>query len=299
MIILYCGKRPDLDAIGGSLAYSEYLQRHENKFAKTWIRGEPDGEARFYLELFNPELATIDEAKQSTEYQLVDLSLASMLADFMDPAKVTKVIDHRFLNDVQADFPNAVIELEPVGAAATQVTEYFMRADLVPTDQSACMLYGAIYSNTLCLKGDITTQRDRDAASWLQQKLPGCDRFCEAQLAARKKDLVDNLQDNISAERKAFQISSGVYGFTQFEMLEGKEFWNVNKDIIQSKLQTLPERSLFTIIDLSSNITLVYTEDEDLKQRLSAKLDLHFENNLMILNPALMRKQIAKILEDV
>jgi inorganic pyrophosphatase/exopolyphosphatase len=299
MIILYCGRRPDLDAIGGSLAYAEYLQCHENKPTKTWIRGTPDGEAQFYLDIFTvTDLATIEEARQADEFQLVDLSLASMLPDFIDPAKVTKVIDHRFLNDVQAEFPMAIVELAPVGAAATQVAEYFMRADLVPTEQSACMLYGAIYSNTLCLKGAITTQRDRDAAEWLKNTSPGCDRFCAAQLAARKKDLIENMDESVTAERKMFAISDGNYGFTQFEMLDGEEFWQENKMHIRKMLGQQPERSLFTIIDLTRNVTLAYTDDKALQQRMKKEFNQEFSDNLMILNPALMRKQIAKILED-
>jgi len=299
MIILPCMKRPDLDAVGGSLAYAEYLQRKENKKVKVWISDIPDGEARFYLDKFQVnDLASIEEVKQAKEFQLVDLSRAEALPDFIDLSHVTKVIDHRFLHDTKNNFPHAVIELEAVGAAATQITEYFMRADLVPTAPSASMLYGAIYSNTLCLKGDITTQRDLDAAGWLQQKVPSCDRFTEYQLQARKQDIIDNLEESVGLERKTFQLSTGIYGFTQYEMIQAAEFWQENKTRIKTAINDQAERSLLSLIDLSKHVSILYVNDADLLQRLEHAFKQPVTDNTIILKPALMRKQIAKILED-
>ncbi|MDB5478078.1 MAG: ppaC [Alphaproteobacteria bacterium] len=297
MIILPCMKRPDLDAVGGSMAFAEYLQR-QGKAAKVWLGDTPDGEARFYLEEFSiSNLATLEEVKQAEEFQLVDLSRAEALPDFIDLGLVTKVIDHRFLHDAEKDFPNAVIELEQVGAAATQVTEYFIKANLIPTEISASMLYGAIYSNTLCLKGAVTTERDRDVAEWLKKHSPDCDRYCDGQLLARKQDILDNLYDAISLERKTYILEDGIYGFTQFELIEGTEFWQEHKDFICHALDAQPERSLLNIIDLSKNVSLVYSNDDDLLKRLENTFNMPSTDKKFQLDPALMRKQIAKLLE--
>src|SRR5688572_2688816 len=179
MILLPCPVRPDLDCIAGSLAYAEYL-RAQGKAAKAWLCGTPDGEAQFYLQRFPDfEFASAGDIAAMRHMVLVDFSDVRYIPQGTNPEDVIEVIDHRFFNNAEKHFFNARIQLDAVGAAATQITEHFMQSNLTPSEASACLLYGAIYSNTLCLKGALCTDRDRAAAEWLKARYPDADRYID------------------------------------------------------------------------------------------------------------------------
>jgi hypothetical protein len=148
----------------------------------------------------------------------------------------------------------------------------------------------------LCLKGEITTDRDRKAAAWLKSFYKA-DQYVDQQMTARKLDLLQDLPAALRAERKNYDLPSGVYGYTQFEMTGGAAFWQEHAATLKKELDLLSERSVLSIIDLDRTQSILYSNDQDLRDRLETVLDCRMTNHVAVI-PALMRKQIAKLLES-
>lgn len=298
MIILPCPKRPDLDCIAGSLAYAAYLTDVKHTPARAWLCGEPDGEARFYLDLY-PQLAfaTDAEVARASGFVLVDLSAKTVLPPNVDPLKVMQIIDHRSFTQPAIDFPNAEINVALVGAAATQVAEYYMREDVAPAGPLAAMLYGAIFTHTLCLQSATTTDRDRVAAAWLERFVPDAGDLIDRQLRARTSDIVTQMPAILDIEMKMETSRLGDYGFTLLEMNDGENFWQEHRAVIKAWAEDKTHPVLFNIIDVKRNVTFLYSNRQDYTDLLEAALAAVASDGLFTLRPAWFRKQIIPLLK--
>jgi inorganic pyrophosphatase/exopolyphosphatase len=296
MIILPCPRRPDLDCIAGAYAYSEYL-RHHNQPALPWICGQPDGEAQFYLEHY-PHLvfATREQAAESTSSVLIDFSVKFILPPEIDPDDVIQVIDHRLFTQPELDFPNAIIQIDQVGAAATQVTEYFMRENIAPSAESAAMLYGAIYTHTLFLQSDTTTERDRAAVAWLAQYVPNAEELIAGQLAMRAHEITSQMPDILVTEMKTEQSRFGSYGFTLIEIVDIDSFWEQYAPEIKTWAHNLNHPVLVMLLDPKYNKTILYSTHANYTQALEQALQKTAQDSEFFVQPGIFRKQIIPLL---
>ena len=167
-ILVTGGEEPDIDAAACAYAYAELL-RHEGKDALAVSFGRPHIEAEFVFDFLKiPGLAKGDaEVKECKEVILVDASELHVISPAIDPKKVIQIIDHRKSNDAHK-FPNAKVQIELVGAAATLIAEKFFAKKQTPSREAAVLLYSAIVSNTINFKANLTTDRDRKMANWLK-----------------------------------------------------------------------------------------------------------------------------------
>lgn len=294
--ILICPLRPDLDCIGGSLAYAALYG------GKIWIGGPPDGEAQYYLNRFAPALAPLiasdDEAYAADAYALVDLSTAHILPAFVDTAKVSTVIDHRFLHDPQHDFPNATVQLENVGAAATLVAERFMQQGKTPSMEIAAVLHGAIWSNNLGFTSALTTDRDRAAFDWCRQYLTEPQALIDGQLQARRDDILADLPGTLALETKHYDLPVFAYRFAQLELIDAAAFWRDHRPAICAALNADARPAMLNLIDLTGGTSLLYTQDATLSAALAAIHNIEFQDDVAQVKPARMRKQIAADLAE-
>ena len=295
MIVIPAPVRPDLDCIGGAFAYAALLRSRGEEVA-VWLSGTPDGEAQYYLDLY-PQLSFVgdDVARAATAYVLVDISEPEPFPDWFDRAHVRQIIDHRFPPKVAENFPNADIQLEKVGAAATLVAEHVHKAGLVLPAELATMLYGAIYSNTLCLKGPLATERDKAMAAWLLRDYPGAADHVAGQLRARGAEILTDIDASLIAEMKfsTDDCRFGAYGFSQFEISGGAAFWQQEKARIVEVFARLPHPVVFNLIDLDTVESVIYASDARYQQILAA----HFDGagDTYYARPAKMRKEIAPL----
>jgi manganese-dependent inorganic pyrophosphatase len=160
---------PDLDGVACAFAYAELLS-HNGLKCRPWYPGKPDGEAAFALQSFPDACDGLQPPSVVlANYVLVDSSDLNGIPASIRPDWIIEVIDHRFYTNPKQLFPKAKLEIEPVGAAATLIAEKFIRSFTPMSQASACLLYGAVHSNTLKLKGDLTTGRDVAAVGWLEK----------------------------------------------------------------------------------------------------------------------------------
>ena len=297
MIILPCPIRPDLDCVAGSIAYAEYLTRVKKQKAMAWVCGTPDDEAQFHLNRCPEGICASDkDAEKAIAYILVDFSVKKALPPTVDPARVVQVIDHRLFTQPDQEFPNALLQLEEVGAAATQITEFFMRDALEPSAHVAAMLYGAIYSHTLCLHSTTTTDRDRAAYEWLAQYVPDADHLVKEQMRARTDAIIRQMPQILVTEMKMETSCLSRYAFTQLELYDGLQFWQDYKKDIIAWTQTNKFPTVVNIIDIGRNTSILFSSSGGYNELLEEKLGVKAIEKMILLKPAMFRKQIIPLL---
>jgi len=97
---------------------------------------------------------------------LVDCSDPKDIPSFVPPEAVRIVIDHRSYVDTLA-FSNSVKWISLVGSCATLISLLYHRLSIKPTVETAKLLYLAIMSNTVMLRTENTSNKDKAAAEWL------------------------------------------------------------------------------------------------------------------------------------
>lgn len=302
MILIPCPVRPDLDCLAGAIGYAEYLRIAKNQNVKAWLCGIPDGEAQFYLDLFkdNISFASSEEITKADNYILVDFSTVDFFPEPIDRTKVIEVIDHRFFNDPQKEFPNARVQLDVVGAAATQIAEFFIDNDYKPQSYIAAMLYGAIFTHTLCANGSLCTDRDRRVLAWLKDNFSEADSYVNAQLQERRQEIIINSPHIFATEMKNEIASFGRYGISQIEIIDANSFWQENSKHIIEFLNEFDYPVCLNLIDLSNNSAVFYYSDSRLGNAVKDNILILSDNdNVLRYSPALMRKQIIPFIKDM
>ena len=301
-ILVTCYVNPDLDGVSGSFAYAEFLQKTgKNAVAGTF--GEPHEEAKYILDRFSIQYPQVLLDVQDFDgVILVDSSDLKGLDGKVPPEKVVEIIDHRKINNA-SDFPNAKIQIELVGAAATLVAEKFMENDTVISKEAAILLCGGILSNTLNFKAGVTTERDRNAFDWLNKtaRLPA-DFWKE--LFQAKSDLGENkLKERILGDFAWFEMSDKKVGIAQIEMIGAEKLIQERKvDILQMLEEIKVEKQLDFIfqstLELEGEKNFFVTENPETKKLLEKVLKIEFDGNIAIRDGLIMRKQIVPLLKE-
>jgi len=293
---------PDLDGVAGVVAYSEFLNE-TGKEAVAGIFGAPHDEAKYVLDRFHiPHPQTILNCDSFNEIILVDASDLRVLEGKVPPEKVVEIIDHRKINEADK-FPNAEVQIELVGAAATLVAEKFMHNKVDISKESATLLYSAIISNTLNFKGTVTTERDKKAAEWLNKvaKLP--ESFWKEMFTA-KSDLSGNkLAERIEGDFAWFAMGNKKVGIAQIEMIGAKNLLDTrNEEVIQTLNKIKKDMNLDYIfqntIELENARNFFVAGDLETQKLLEKVLGVKFVNEIAEKPNLIMRKQIVPLLKD-
>ena len=301
-ILVTCYVNPDLDGVAGAIAYGEFLQK-TGKNAVVGIIGEPHNEAKYILDRFGFKYPSmIENADNFDEVILVDASDLNGLEGKISAEKVIEIIDHRKVHEADK-FPKAKAQIELVGAAATLVAEKFMQNNIDISKESATLVYGAIISNTLNFKGSVTTDRDKEAATWLNKvaKLP--EDFWK-DLFIAKSDLSGNkLAQRIEGDFAWFVMGDKKVGIAQVEMIGAKKLVNErNGEIIQVLEKIKKEMSLDFIfqntIELENTKNFFVAQDSGTKKLLEKVLNVQFAGVVAERPNLIMRKQIVPLLKE-
>lgn len=301
-ILITCYVNPDLDGTAGATAYAEYLNKTGLK-AEVGIIGSPHEEARFVLDKFNFDYPnTITDSNNFDEIILVDCSDLNGLEGKISPKKVIEIIDHRKIHEAHK-FPNAKVQIELVGAAATLVAERFIKNNVDISKKSAILLLSAIISNTLNFKGGVTTDRDIETAKWLKEKtgLPN-DYWKELFLA--KSDLTgEKLNERIESDLAWFTFGGKKLAIAQIEMIGGRKLIKTRKAEIIDSLEKIKQEKGFNyiflnIIELEECFNILVANDDNTKNLLQKTLDVKFSEEHAERPNLIMRKQIIPLLKQ-
>ena len=287
---------PDLDGVACAVAYAELLTR-VGVSALPWYCGALDAETSYVITRSDaPVFANNDEMLQGTDAVYVDASDTKLLPHEIESRLVVEVIDHHFPHRAAADFPNATIDVQPVGAAATLVVERFRARALVPSQMSSVLLYCAIFSNTQDLKGSITTPRDLDATQWLVGSSNIPDGIVAGQFAARRSDILRDLASAIGRESKVYEDALGAFTLAQLEFPGAEAVMSECSPLLFENTRVLGVRAALNMVDVSGGRSFLLVPNGEFRGQLSRACGLLFDGAIAAAQPIMLRKQIVAAL---
>ena len=295
LVTSYVG--PDLDGSACAVAYAEFL----NKVGKRAVAGIIGGlhiEAKFAFEKSGARVPL--RLKDTHEFEhivLVDTSNLTMFEGKLLPKRVIEIIDHRDVHEAES-FPNAKIQIERVGAAATLIAERFMENGVAISKESAMLLYGAIASNTLNFKAIRTTERDKKAFSWLEERAEVDKDFVHKMFLAKSDLGGARLKEALWSDYSWYTFGGKTVAIAQLEVIGGHELVENRQDEILSELRSIKrERSahlvFLNIIELEKNGNIFVAEETEMQVLLSELFKVSFFKGIAWHQGLLMRKDIV------
>ncbi len=303
-ILITSYKDPDLDGTACAVAYTELLTK-QGRLAKVGIFGQPHREARFVMRQWS--VPTLPDGSMNlldnAEVILVDASETHSISEKINRDRVVEIIDHRRHNHAD-QFPNAKLQIEFVGAAATLIAERFHQAKIDPSPSSAALLFFAIVSNTINFKNNVTTERDRTMADWLKKFFP----FREDDIAKvfRHKSKLDKPLKLLFMEDFGWhEFNHRKMTIFQLEIMDVKNFVKNNHEVINEVLKEIKAENnfdfvLLTIIDIYEGFNMFVVIDDLSEKIMKNALGATFEDGVAYHDGIIMRKEmVPKIKEEI
>ena len=292
---------PDLDGTACAYAYSEFLNKTGSS-AKPMLFKTPNPEAIFVMKLLGLKVKGRYRSLSKSSVILVDSSDPNGIARGIDPKNVLEVIDHRKVNEAEK-FPNAKVQIEFVGAAATLIAERFYYHKIKISEEAALLLYSAIISNTINFRASVTTGRDRKMASWLKSGITLPSDYIHNMFLSKSvlKEPLYGLLDQHTAE---FSFSGKKLGIIQLEMIGVDDFVGSNIERIRRCMSILRHRQkfdylLFTLIDVEKYFNRIICIDDKTRSLVKAALGVKFNGDLARVNSVIMRKEMVPKLKEL
>jgi manganese-dependent inorganic pyrophosphatase len=293
---------PDLDAVAGTIAYCEFLNK-TGKNAVVGIIGEPHEEARYILDHFKIKYPqSIPNADSFNEVVLVDASDLIGIEGKITPEKVIEIIDHRKVHEADK-FPNAKVQIELVGSASTLIAEKFIQNNIDISKESVILLCGAIISNTLNFKGGVTTDRDKVAFEYLN-KIAQLPSSFSRELFEAKSDLSGGkLKERILGDLAWFNMGNKKVSIAQIEMVGAEKLIKERLDEIIEILENIKRDMKLDVIflntiELEECKNFFITNNIETQKLLVKILDIKFNGFVAEKPNLIMRKQIVPLLKE-
>jgi len=284
----------DLDGYACAVGYAELL-RARGIDSLAGYDGPVDAETSYVVSCITPPIFESNKnIVNASKYVYVDGSNLQLFPEALSPNKVVEVIDHHFPHDVKNDFPNAIEDIQRIGAAATLIVERFKEDTRTPEHGTSVLLYCAIHSNTQGLNGSITTQRDHDAVDWLSSITNIPKDIVKLQFNARKADIVSNLSASVAREsKKYYDQLSREYVIAQLELPDASLVFNEERDELIKSTLSLSERAILNMVDVSKNESTILIPNDTYRSEVEELIGMTFTNSCAIASPIILRKQIV------
>lgn len=297
---------PDLDGFASAFAVQEYLMKVRGIPATAKFSMTPQLEVQWISKKLGVPLEMLKDTEGKTKYVLVDVSdpedLPPQVSQNLDT--VVSVIDHRPYGNIAA-FPQARVQIEQVGAAASLITRKFMQHDLPPSRIAAQLLLAAIASNTVNCKAHHYTPDDKAAYTWLDVVHPGLNPLIQEMFAAKtamvKEDVDTAIRLDISSKSPRIFEQPTVVG--QLEVLDPRDILASSGSVVQSTLKAVQvEREAVQAFLIMTNLadntdeTILVSPDSEMLERLCSALGGKIDGEYCHISDTLTRKEIISIL---
>lgn len=294
---------PDLDGYGGAYGYAELL-RAQGHDAVAGLYGAPIDEVQFVLG--DRGIAPLDPGGDPVAFERVVL-VDSSEPEHIDPRialdRVVEVIDHRAMNRADA-FPNAQLQIELIGAAATMVAERFLKAAVMPSAESAALLWGGIVSNTVNFRTQMTCERDREMAAWLSEVAALPHDYARTMFLAKSVLPGERLLSRLRSEFANYTMAGEDLMMCQLEIVGADALVATRLPELLGYLQQLKREEgrphiFLSIVDVADGYNVLVNEDAWLQHPIEHALGVSFSGPLARRDGILMRKQILPLLKAV
>lgn len=307
MKIVMSYKGPDMDGVSCMYAYSELLNKLGEE-ANYFIWDTPRQEVRIVCDIFGIELKGLkeDEVSEDCEFIVVDLNGKEQMHDIVKLDNLVEIIDHHSLSKWLPSYTSIErVQIDRLGAAATIVTERYKNLGIIPSRESAILLFYGIISNSINLKASITKQRDIDACNWLKSI---CKEISDEKIKEifEKKSKIDD--NNLRAEMECeipLILSKGQVIVAQLEIANLEEFLNYKQqDIINVMKEVKKEKKVdyvfINCVDILNGYIMVFGADNEDNEFIKKTFQFEFdEKNIEKVNKIIQRKDMTRMLREI
>lgn len=301
-ILITSYTNPDLDGVACAIAYAELLTKQGHP-AIAGVFGTLHREAQFVFKTFHitpPENAESIIAAQ-TKVILVDASDTTGISEKIQSEQVIEIIDHRKVNRSDK-FPNAKVQIELVGAAATLIGEKFIETKIAISPESAALLYSAIVSNTINFQANVTTNRDKRTSDWLKTFITLPDDYTH-EMFAYKSRITGPLKEVFLQDFAKFTFGGKRISVIQLEIIEVDTFMDTHREEIKNALAEIKKENnldmiFLTCIDIERGYNRFVAVDDASKELVEKTMGVTFANDIAQRNGIIMRKEITPLLKE-
>jgi len=288
----------DIDAYAAMVAYAELLN----------VRGIPSKAVSTapFNESITPEIMswkapveTVYTPSSEDTFILVDISDPAFFEKFVNPARVTEVIDH---HPSSGDYWHQKLgeraQIEFIGAAATLVYERWQAAKLVDKMSlvSARFLVAAILDNTLNFGAKVTSSRDHEAyddllkiadlsPGWTAQYFNDCQ-------ASILQDLATALTNDTKI--LSFKSFPKPIALGQLVVWDSRGIWKKYSVSIEKTLASQNRLWFLNLVNVSQKRSYFICQNPEVKQWLRQLLKIDFKDATAIAERLWLRKEIIK-----
>lgn len=287
---------PDLDGVSCALAYADLLK------ADGFVFEKPQAEVQYFIENHGIEIPVKSNDTNGVwdKYILVDSSSMKGMPKPVVPEKVVEVIDHRESHP-EKEFPNAAIQNELIGAAATIIVERYISANKKMKKDYALLLFGAIFHNTLNFTSFNTNKRDSDAVRYLRDNF-GLDEKVIDQMFDFTTRLI--LEDPILAIFEDAKQFGDKYETEAYQLVLGNDAIFNNLKAVEDAVFKVnkmrgAKQAILNVVDTKSKKSYIYGDSRDTVNAVSEFLGIKGRNGWFKLDKLLLRKQIMPRVREI
>jgi len=295
MVIITSGKKYiDIDAYASCIAYRELLKLNgiESKFVSHSVLNYSITKSLLDLPFYVDKY----EISSNDKFIVIDLSNKDFFEEFVQENNIIELIDHHpGFEDYWHNKIGKNSHIEQIGSVATIIVEKYEKYNLLNdmNKDIAKLLMAAILDNTLNFTANITKQRDKEAYNKLE-KLTGLTDFkttyfCEVQ-SVIEHDLINSIANDIKIEETCKYLPKTLGQLTIYDIT----FLLRNLDVIKTTMNEYDKKWLINIICLKENRSYIICSDKNIKHNISKLFNTNYDNNIIILKPAILRKEIIR-----
>lgn len=284
---------PDTDGVMSSIGYAHLRKMRDGEDFTPVVFGKIDSETRYVLDELDLERPQqVETLPDEINITIVDTHYPNQLPEQINLNDIVQIIDHHPGGSMDP-FPNAEIQNEEVGAAATLVAEKIRNAEIEPDDSIAGGLAAAIISNTLNFTAPSTVSRDREAYNWLAQYSEIDEMFIQEMFKMRS-DITDlSTPEVLKADYKEFQFPDKDIGIAQLETVDLNGF--IRRDDFKESLEFVEkeldvDHIIFNGVDIMDRKSVVAVTEPKMKELYTEHLECEFDAGLAHLDEIILRK---------
>ena len=291
-VITSGNKYLDIDAYSSMIAYRELLNM-QGKRAVAISHAPLNESVPSLIQKLNYHLDQ-DRINEEDRIIIVDVSNPAMFDSVIVKEQITEIIDHHTGFEAFWKEQHVISQIESIGSVCTILFEKFVEANLQNNlDQPLCkLLVAGILDNTLNLKADITTDRDRKAyqqllqigkidADWYKTYFSACQNYIETHLESI-------LETSLKSEWVCPLLPPT---FGQLLILNST-FIQQYQQQITSFMNQKYEEWIFNFICLEEEKSYLFISKKG--QEVAQLLKIKCVENTIIVSPFILRKELIK-----
>ncbi len=260
-------RSPDSDTVGSSIAYASLLQKLGYD-AVPVILENINHETEYILKAAGVETPELLEDASGLNMILVDHSEYIQSAEGLQDANIISIIDHH--GDGTVTTSNQLIyDARPLGSTATIIWIRYRNYGVEIDRQTACVMMGAILSDTMNLKSDTTTSADKEALKVLSRiaEVSDTDAFYQEMFKASLSYEGMTDEEIFFSDYKKYEAGGKKYSIgcvNAYDEEAAKELVERMKDTVPASLSTTGMDMAFAQISIfHDDISVTYLVPSD------------------------------------